>query len=371
MNVITGLVKPKEYNWKDSNLALFGSDLDKKVKKDSAKTEKAWQGVGSAVGIKIWRIVKFEVKDWPKQDYGKFYAGDSYIILNTYKPDPASAELAYDVHFWIGSHSTQDEYGTAAYKTVELDTFLDDKPVQHREVQGHESDLFLSYFKDGLSILEGGAETGFRHVTPEQYKPRLLHFSGAKRNIVVQEVPLARARVHSGDVFILDLGLKLYQWNGNESNKDERFKAMQYMNHLKSERGKSESETLEEADTPSDHPFFQSLVDDDIPDPEIDHPDKAEPSTLLKVSDSAGHIKISEVKRGSVGPGDLDSNDVYILDIGKECFVWVGNKASAEEKKNGLGYAHQHLMKTSHPLIPISVIKEGQHNKAFSVAIAA
>ena len=42
--------------------------------------------------------------------------------------------------------SVQDEYGTVAYKTVELDTFLDDKPIQHREVMGHESDLFKSYF---------------------------------------------------------------------------------------------------------------------------------------------------------------------------------------------------------------------------------
>jgi len=45
----------------------------------------------------------------------------------------------------------QDEYGTAAYKTVELDTFLDDKAVQHRECEGHESDLFLSYFPRGLT----------------------------------------------------------------------------------------------------------------------------------------------------------------------------------------------------------------------------
>ena len=40
----------------------------------------------------------------------------------------------------------QDEYGTAAYKTVELDCFLDDKAVQHREVQNHESDKFKDYF---------------------------------------------------------------------------------------------------------------------------------------------------------------------------------------------------------------------------------
>ena len=43
--------------------------------------------------------------------------------------------MQYDLHFWIGKYSTQDEYGTAAYKTVELDTLLDDKPVQHREVR--------------------------------------------------------------------------------------------------------------------------------------------------------------------------------------------------------------------------------------------
>ncbi|KAK3716428.1 hypothetical protein QZH41_008757, partial [Actinostola sp. cb2023] len=64
------------------------------------------------------------VTDWPKEDYGKFYNGDSYIILNTYKKDKDHDALLYDIHFWIGKHSTQDEYGTAAYKTVELDTLV-------------------------------------------------------------------------------------------------------------------------------------------------------------------------------------------------------------------------------------------------------
>ena len=32
---------------------------------------------------------------------------------------------------------------------------LDDKPVQHREVMGHESELFKGYF-DEITLLEGG-----------------------------------------------------------------------------------------------------------------------------------------------------------------------------------------------------------------------
>ena len=78
------MIKAKKYNWKDSNLALFGSDTEKQVKKDAAKTEMAWKGAGEKPGLQVWRIVKFKVVHWPKDDYGKFFNGDSYIILRTY-----------------------------------------------------------------------------------------------------------------------------------------------------------------------------------------------------------------------------------------------------------------------------------------------
>lgn len=42
-------------------MALFGSDTEKKVKKEAADTEPAWQNAGKEVGLQIWRIVKFEV----------------------------------------------------------------------------------------------------------------------------------------------------------------------------------------------------------------------------------------------------------------------------------------------------------------------
>ena len=35
LSLCTGLVKAKKYDWKDSNLALFGSDTEKQVKSKS------------------------------------------------------------------------------------------------------------------------------------------------------------------------------------------------------------------------------------------------------------------------------------------------------------------------------------------------
>jgi gelsolin len=237
LNKNLAMLKQKEYKIADSNIALLGSDLEKKVKLASAETEKAWEGVGKAPGLHIWRIEKFKVVPVDRKTYGNFYSGDSYILINTYKK-PDTDKLLHDIHFWLGASTTQDEAGTAAYKTVELDTLLGGVPVQHREIEEHESELFLSYFasKGGIRVLEGGIESGFHHVKPVEYKPRLLHLKGKKYVRIVQ-VPLARAALNSGDVFILDNGLNIYQWNGSKSGGAEKNRASQLARALDDERG--------------------------------------------------------------------------------------------------------------------------------------
>ncbi|KAH3820896.1 gelsolin-like protein 1 [Dreissena polymorpha] len=360
----------KQYDWKDSNLALFGSDTEKQVKKESAATEPAWQTAGQKPGLQIWRIVNFKVTSWPKEDYGKFYDGDSYIILNTYN-DGDSNQLLYDVHFWIGKYSTQDEYGTAAYKTVELDTFLDDVPIQHREVQGHESELFRSYFK-AITTMKGGADSGFRHVKPEEYTPRLLHFHGNRKEVVVKEIPRCKSLIDNTDVYILDLGLKLVQWNGTGANKDEKMKALQYIKGLQAERGgKCHMECMDEDPIAPEDEFYKFL--NEKPDADDDQPEvKDKVKELWRLSDVTGKLSMKPEKRGSeISSSALDSNDVFILDTKTELFVWIGKKTSINERRNAMTYAHNYLMKTDHPLVPISCVNEVINDKRFAAAIAA
>jgi len=64
-------------SWRDSNMALVGSDLDHKIKQAAAASEPQWTGVGETVQLRVWRIEHFIVKPWPRSKYGKV-RGRSY-----------------------------------------------------------------------------------------------------------------------------------------------------------------------------------------------------------------------------------------------------------------------------------------------------
>lgn len=367
--------KQKQYNIADSNIANLGSDLEKKVREAAAQTEPAWANAGKKVGLQIWRIEKFQVKSWPTDQYGSFYDGDSYIVLNTYKKVGGDA-LQWDVHFWLGTHTTQDEAGTAAYKTVELDDLLGGAPIQHREVQGHESDLFLSYFKNQIKLMSGGVESGFKHVKPEEYQPRLLHLKGRKK-IRVTQVDLNRGSLNSGDVFVLDGGLKIWQWNGRKSGPQEKQKGAQLGQAIAGERkGRAKVSVLEEGD--KDAEFWKLLGGEGAVKSAEEGGDDNEAESgasgqkvLFHLSDATGKMEFKQVGTGSQCKKSLlNSDDVFILDTGAEVIAWIGKGASTNEKKMALGYAQDYLKKYNRPAyIPISRVLEGSENAVFNQSL--
>jgi len=331
-----------------------------------------WAAAGKVEGIQIWRIENFTIQAWPKTEYGKFYNGDSYIVLKTYKQGNS---FKWDVHFWLGEKTSQDEAGTAAYKTVELDTTLGGAPVQHREVQDFESDLFLSYFQPTIQILQGGVESGFNHVKPTEYEPRLLQLKG-KRRVRVTQVSLTSDSLNSGDVFIADGGLTIYQWNGKSSSLQERQKGGEVTRALRDER-KGQPKVIV-VDEGKEEAGFWDLIGGPGPiasaeeggdDFEAEKESKKE-KVLLRLSDATGSLQVTEVAKGKVTRGNLNSSDVFILDSGYEVFAWIGKGASAQEKSKAMSYAQDYLSKAGRPAyLPVTRILEGSENETFVQAL--
>ena len=59
--------------------------------------------------------------------------------------------FSWDLHFWLGNESSQDEKGAAAILASQLDEHLGGYPVQYRETQNRESAAFRGYFKKGIT----------------------------------------------------------------------------------------------------------------------------------------------------------------------------------------------------------------------------
>ncbi|KAA8652888.1 hypothetical protein EYZ11_003145 [Aspergillus tanneri] len=389
-----GLVHPKQYDIKDSNVELIGTDLDHRVKYNSAASEPAWNNgkVGQEPGLLIWRIEKFEVVPWPKERTGEFYDGDSYIVLHSYK---LGDRLAHDIFFWLGSKTTQDEAGTAAYKTVELDEFLHGAATQYREVQHHPSEEFVSLFRR-ITIRSGGVASGFTHVVEEKPKEvltllRIFKHPGTARpdSLIVYEVEPTWKSLDDGDVFVLDKGDKIWVWQGKNCSPMEKGKAAQVVHDL-TQAKHVDVEVLSQLEPRSKvivdllggrqvdqlsfrapRPFSSvSRARDEGSDP---HSRK-----LFRLSDASGQLSFDLVKDGKqISASDLDGNDVFLYDVGDRLWIWQGSGASASEKALWLKVAQSYVRwlqdtqgKSETHLSPISKVVQGHENPAFLKAIA-
>lgn len=344
---------PKQYDLKDTNVELIGTDIDHKVKYNSAQTEPAWNSgnIGKAAGLYIWRIEQFEVIPWPKERTGEFYDGDSYIVLHSYKigTKDGREKLVHSIFFWLGSNTSQDEAGTAAYKTVELDEFLHGAAAQHREVQEQPSEAFLDLFPK-IKILKGGVRTGFRHVEQDVELAEIttllrvytVSTSGKGHgSTVVHEVEATWQSLDDEDVFVLDKGDKIWLWQGKNCSPMEKAKAAQVVHDLTLAKH-IDVEVLSQTETRS-RVVVELLGGKDVDQAEFKArrpsgygmPATSAPSRkkLFRLSDATGKLSFDLVKDGeAIQPTDFDGKDVFLLDVGRAIWVWRGQQASEGEK---------------------------------------
>ncbi|KAL0729194.1 hypothetical protein Bca4012_025287 [Brassica carinata] len=271
-----------------------------------------------------------------------------------------SGSLHHDIHYWLGKDSSQDEAGAVAIMTVELDSALGGRAVQYREVQGLETEKFLSYFKPCIIPQEGGVASGFNHVKPQKHQTRLYICKGKH----AVRVPFARSTLNHDDVFILDTESKIFQFSGSNSSIQERAKALEVVQYIKDtyHDGKCDIAAVEDGRLMADAEAgeFWGLFGGFAPLP------KKSALSDHQTAESDG-IKLFSVEKGQTKPIEaeslqkelLDANKCYILDCGLELFVWKGRNTSIDQRKSASQAAEEFFRSSERPKSNLVSVMEG------------
>ncbi|GFN99904.1 villin protein quail, partial [Plakobranchus ocellatus] len=265
------------------------------------------------------------------------------------------------VHFWLGHDTTQDEAGVAAYKSVELDDLLGGSPVQHREVDGHESQRFLSYFPNGIKIKAGGVKTGFNHVDKGIFQARLIHVKGKRCPRFSECSTISWEEMNKGDCFILDMGQVIFPWLGSECNRTEKMRTLEHCRKLRDERGgKSNIVFIDDGEEDKMDEESKQIFEKYLPlrerhklknaaeggHDEASERQMASSIKLFSCREEDGTLRIQEVKPGPLSRKDLLTDDSFIIDNHPSgAWLWIGKKASPKERKEAMRNAVGFLKK--------------------------
>ncbi|CAI5532025.1 unnamed protein product [Closterium sp. Naga37s-1] len=297
----------------------------------------------------------------PKADHGKFYTRDIYIVLKT-SGSKAAGGVTHAVHYWLGKGASPEDASRAALKALDLDIAVGGKSTQHREQQGHESPLFLSYFRPCIIPIADGA-SGER---------RLYQVKG-RRFLHVRQVAFARSSLNHSDVFVLQAPSKLYQFNGANVSKQERIRAADATLLLKSQspNGSMPVAVIDDgkADDASSSEFwdlfggFAPIAKKSASEEDVEA--KAVPPTLYLVTSSG----LQEKAKAPLKKNLLESSKCYLLDTGPNLFVWFGKLSTVPDRRAACVAAEAH-MSSRPPSVLVTRMSERSETAAFKAAFA-
>jgi advillin len=289
--------------------------------------------------VKIWRIQNLEKVEVPKEIYGQFYGGDSYIILHSVTPP--SGKIMHVIYFWQGRQSSTDEKAASALWATRLDEEMGGSPIQVRVIQGKEPAHFRALFKGQMIVHAGGNASGFSNVDDQDSYDTdgvsLYHIKGTSTlNTAASQVDEVATSLNSGDVFVLVTPKVVYQWQGSGSSPEEQQIGGSIADILKKHRSSEVIKEGEESDAFWGFLGGKSAYAKDKVGFECPH----EPR-LFHCSNTHGYFNAQEIY--NFAQDDLNVDDVFLLDTYTSLFIWIGSSANETEKREVLKLADEYL----------------------------
>lgn len=180
--------------------------------------------------------------------------------------------------------------------------------------------------------------------TEEATEKILIQVKGT-RNVKSIRVELSSKSLNNDDVFLLDTGGKiLYLWNGKNSNRVKRAKALDLATRIKNKERGGNAKIITINSGEEDQQFWEEIGGkEEISQPSINSADIIEDFLLYQANLNGGYESV-EFKK--LQKSMLESDFCYILDCKTEMYVWIG-KRSPESMRQVIFETAKELLKTS------------------------
>ncbi|XP_076725207.1 villin-like protein isoform X2 [Callospermophilus lateralis] len=337
---------------------------------------KGLPAIDSHRDLHIWIIENLKMVPVPEKAYGNFFEKHCYIILHIPQSPKATQEASSDLHYWIGKEASTEAEGAASTFVQHLQEELGDRTVQHREVQGHESECFHSYFHPGVIYRKGGLASDVKHVETNMYNiQRLLHIK-ARKHVSATEVELSWNSFNKGDIFLLDLGMVMIQWNGSKTSISEKSRGLVLTCSIRDRErgGRAQIGIVDDGVEVTDPTHIMEAVlgcrvgslHAAMPTKSINQLQKAN-VRLYHVYEKGKDLVIQELATRPLTQDLLQEEDCYILDQGGfKIYLWQGRMSNVEEKKAAFSRAVGFIRAKGYPTYTnVEVVNDGAESAAF------
>ncbi|CAD7673278.1 unnamed protein product [Nyctereutes procyonoides] len=299
----------------------------------------------------------------PERAYGNFFEEHCYIVLH------ATQGASSDLHYWVGKEAGAEAQGSAGALVQHLLEALGRAAVQHREAQGGAGPRVRLYRKGGLA-------SALKHVETNMYNiQRLLHIQGRK-HVSATEVELSWNSFNKSDIFLLDLGKMMIQWNGPETSISEKARGLALTCSLQDRErgGRAQIGVVDDEVKATDLMRIMEAVlgcrvgnlPASMPNKSINQLQKAS-VCLYHVCEKEEDSVIQELATCPLTQDLLREEDYYILDQGgsKIC-VWQGRMSGLQEKKAAFSRALAFIQAKGYPTYTnVEVLNDGAESAAF------
>jgi gelsolin len=209
-------------------------------------------------GLRVWRMERFLPKPIQVNLFGKFLTRETYLVLNIDENDDGSKDCV--IFYWLGSETTMDKSGGAAFRIGELSGFLsamsnlNEIPCKFRQVrleEGEETDEFRDLFDPteteygGFHVEQGGTQSEFNKVDLDHGPPSLYRVAADGHT---HEMGLDSDHLNRKHAFLLDEGKVIWVWHGANATYFDRFKAVELASKLANKERMGRSRVMQVED---------------------------------------------------------------------------------------------------------------------------